>query len=56
MKRREDQVKKMSNYSQDGFEDNGNSNNVSANQAYKLKLSIDIREAKNFKMAANAFV
>ncbi len=44
----------MSDYSQDGFEENGQ--NVSADAAYKLKLSIDIREAKNFKMAANAFI
>ena len=34
-----------------------NTGGASASQAiYKLKLSIDVREAKNFRVAANVFV
>ena len=43
----------MSDYSQD-FEDGAAG--VSSDQLYRLKLSIDIRSAKNFKVAANVFV
>ena len=52
----------MSDYSNDQFEgsqDGANNNGGAAgdsNATYKLKLSIDIREAKNFQVAANVFV
>ena len=51
----------MSDYSNDQFDgsqDGGANQAASADPAatYKLKLSIDIREAKNFQVAANAFV
>jgi hypothetical protein len=42
----------MSDYSQD-FEDG---TNAASEQLYRLKLSVDIRSAKNFKVAANVFV
>ena len=51
----------MSDYSNDQFEGSqdgaaGANNAGDSNATYKLKLSIDIREAKNFKVAANVFV
>jgi len=51
----------MSDYSNDQFEgsqDGANKNGPSGadDQIFKLKLSVDIREAKNFKSAANVFV
>lgn len=42
----------MSDYSQD-FEDGGV---AGADQTFRLKLSVDVRSAKNFKVAANVFV
>ena len=44
----------MSDYSQEfeGSQDGG----AQAEQFYKLKLSVDIRSAKAFKVAANVFV
>ena len=49
----------MSDYSNDfeGSQNGDNDKSVGADgQLFKLKLSIDIREAKNFKVAANVFV
>ena len=48
----------MSEYSEnfDGSQDGNPKPSASPEQLYKLKLSVDIREAKNFKMAANVFV
>ena len=47
----------MSDYSQEQFENSQDGADApSSDQAYKLKLSIDVREAKNFKVAANVFV
>ena len=47
----------MSNYSQEEFEASQNGGDGPANdQLFKLKLSVDIRGAKNFKVAANVFV
>ena len=47
----------MSDYSNEQFEasqDGGNA--ASSEQSFKLKLSVDVRGAKNFKVAANVFV
>ena len=47
----------MSNYSQEEFEASQNGGDGPASdQLFKLKLSVDIRGAKNFKVAANVFV
>ena len=47
----------MSNYSQEQFEASQDGGDGPAgDQLYKLKLSVDIRGAKNFKVAANVFV
>ena len=45
----------MSDYSND-FEAGDENAAASPNQVYKLKLSVDVREAKNFRVAANVFV
>ena len=47
---------KMSEYSNDQFEASQDGNAGGADATYKLKLSVDVREAKNFKVAANVFV
>ena len=46
----------MSEYSNDQFEASQDGNAGGADATYKLKLSVDVREAKNFKVAANVFV
>ena len=47
----------MSDYSNEQFEASQDGDNTgAANQMYKLKLSVDVRGAKNFKVAANVFV
>ena len=45
----------MSDYSQD-FEDGKVADDDSTDQTFRLKLSVDVRSAKNFKVAANVFV
>ena len=46
----------MSEYSNDQFEASQDGNAGGADATYKLKLSVDVREAKNFQVAANVFV
>jgi len=42
----------MSNYSDEKFEDETSS----AGQLFKLKLSVDVHSAKNFRIAANLLI
>lgn len=47
----------MSDYSNDQFEASQDGANAAGSDAtYKLKLSVDVRDAKNFQVAANVFV
>ena len=45
----------MSEYSEQ-FEDGENSSGGQGKATYRLKLSVDVRSAKDFREAANAFV
>jgi len=47
----------MSDYSNEQFEASQDGDNAAASdQMFKLKLSVDVRGAKNFQVAANVFV